>query len=136
MNKNDQSDHLEIGRFVITERSLRSPRKSFVVSEIEKIVLRRPLLIFAALFLVLIVGAVNAFWELIYPHELPWVLGVPLLSVWIASRIAVLNIRIRTQRQDDTVIGGYGELKRVRDALDDMVDRRNERPTDPGIIQP
>ena len=115
------------GTFRVTARAFRAPRRTFMLRNIEKSQLRRPALIFAAVAASAVYGFAWAFRPLIYPGELPWLLGVPALVLIAASRIGVLVLRSRSLGDHGTILGFYGRLAKVRDAIDEALEDATER---------
>lgn len=124
MTKKKETNGFRLGPYVVTDNTFRARNRTYYLRELEMTRIRRPIFIFALAILLLMGGFSYSFADLIYEHEYPWLLGPPLVACLIASRIAVLNLRIRTQRNDDCLIGGFGALKKVRTAIDDALERR------------
>ena len=115
------------GAYKVTARSFRARNRTFMLRNVERTQLRRPVLVFAAALAAAAYGFAWAFAELIHPHELPWLLLPPALALIAASQAGVLLLRSRALGQDGIVIGWHRRLARVRAAIDAALEDRADR---------
>jgi hypothetical protein len=116
--------YYEAGSYTVTARSFRARNRTFMLRNVERTQLRRPVLVFAAALAVAVYGFAWAFAHVIYQHELPWLLLPPALGLIASSQAGVLLLRSRALGQDGIVIGWHRRLRRVRAAIDAALEDR------------
>lgn len=114
------------GPYRVTARSFRARNRTFMLRNVERTQLRRPVLVFALAFAACAYGFTFSFASLIYDYELPWLLVPPVLAMLAAAQIGVLTLRSRALGEDGVVIGRHTRLRRIRVAIDEALEDRAE----------
>ena len=116
------------GGFSVTEALLRTPRKSYKLSQIEYVSVERPLLLFATLPAAGVTGFTIGFWRYLEPGEGPTLIAVSLAAVLVSICFGTLRVHSLALRDGEvaTSFGSIGRLRHVRAAIEKAMIARNQ----------
>lgn len=111
----------------VTDTAFEAPRRTFRLAQVEQTRLRRPGLLAVAALWAACAGLVGVFRELLYVHEVWVLLGAPVAILPLAAQLGVLTIEYRGMGGVGSVFGPVGRLARIRRAIDEAIDAREEQ---------
>lgn len=117
------------GGFEVTDRLLRTPRKTYSLGQIEYVSVQRPLLFFAGLPALGLIGFAFAFWRYLLPGEAVMLIGFSAASIGISLAFGTLHVHSLALRDDDVSrsFGPIHRLRGVRRAVEDAMTARTSR---------
>ena len=118
-----------IGRYTVTDKSLRAPRRAFVLTRIERASLRRPFFVGAIGLSAASYGFFWVFSDLLYLHEVLILTLTPAVLVPLSAQIAVLAIAYHGPDEGGHVIGRSDHLRQIRDLIDGAVEAQRSTET-------
>lgn len=117
------------GGFEVTDTLLRTPRKSYALGQIEYVSVQRPLLVFAGLPAVGVIGFCLTFWRYLHAGEIAALAGASSLALLAAFLFGTLRVHSLALR-DDEVAMSFGLVARLRDvraAVERAMEARRNR---------
>ena len=105
--------------YTVTSRTLKAPRRRFVLRNVEKVQIRRPLVLAIAALTIATFTGVHVFADILYPEEI--------LALLLSTQIGHLVLRSRVLGQDGTVLGWHRTLRKVHEAVEQALEDRFER---------
>jgi uncharacterized membrane protein YGL010W len=119
------------GGFEVTASLLRTPRKTYVLDQVEYVSVARPLLAFAGLPALGLIGFALSFRRYLFAGESVTIIGVSVAVIVIAWLFGTLRVHSLALRGDEVglVFGPVFRLRKVRAAVETaMALRRRRRP--------
>src|SRR5688572_13815802 len=111
-------------RFTVTDKILRTPRKTYALQEVDYVQVKRPLFMLSLGLGALLLAWAAVFWDLLYFQERAFlVLGV-LITIAAASRVGTLvvhSLSLRGGDLEDAIIWDITTVRAVRAALDEAM---------------
>lgn len=117
-------------RFVVTETTLRTPRKTYALKDVDYVQIKRPLFTLSVVLGGLLLAWAVMFWDLLYPGERGLLLAAPVLASLLASRIGTLVVHswsLRGGELEEALIWDIATIRAIRDALDNAMLSRRDR---------
>lgn len=120
------------GGFLVTDRILRTPRKSYVLERIEYISVERPLALFLLPPALGLAGFAVAFHRYLWPAELVFVGAFGIAALIASLTVGTLKVHSLALRDQEVAsnIGLITTLRRVRQAVEMAMAARGERRED------
>lgn len=114
------------GGFEVTDRFLLTPRRTYFLRNIEYISVTRPLLLFAGLPALGVVGFVFSFFRYLYPGEILFMLAASLAGIVLACLCGTLRVHSLALRDDEVAqtFGLIARLRQVRAAVEQAIEHR------------
>lgn len=116
-------------RFMVTEKTLRTPRKTYALDQVDYVQVKRPFLLLSIAVGVLLLAWAMAFWDLLHREEQGClVLGV-IACIAATSRIGTLvvhSLSLRGSNLEEAVIWEISTVRQVRGAVDEAMRRRTD----------
>lgn len=122
--KRDENIYYDDGKFIVTDKNLKTPRKTYRLSRIEKISLRRDPFYFALAIALPLLGFLWAFNGLLYQGERIALVVIPLVLVGLTARLGVLYVESRTLGEM-AALAQMTKLRDVRQAVEDAIDEHH-----------
>jgi len=122
-------------RFTVTETTLRTPRKTYALKDIDYIQVKRPIFILSLVLGGLLLAWTGMFWDLLYTGERVLLLAAIGVAVGLSSRVGTLVVHswsLRGGELEDAIIWDIGTVRAVRDVLDQTMLRRSANETASG----
>lgn len=113
--------YFEDGKFLVTDRNLKTPRKTYRIAKIEKIALRRDPFYFALALSLPLLGFWWAFNDLLYTYERIILTSLPVGMIALTSKIGVLYVESLTLGEM-AAVANMSVLRNVRAAVEDSMD--------------
>ncbi|MEM6549830.1 MAG: hypothetical protein AAF713_19080 [Pseudomonadota bacterium] len=121
--------HYQDKSFTVTATSFRTPRRTFLLRQVEQTSLRRPAVVALLAFWGTCAALAWVFADiLLYDHEIWVLLGGPALALPFAAQIGVLGIEYRGMGGAGRVVGSVSRLAKVRHVIDELLDTQSEAP--------
>lgn len=119
----------EGGGFTVTERLLRTPRKTFALAQVEYVSVQRPLLLFAGLPAAGLIGFALLFRRYLLAEEIGVLVGMSALAILAAFLFGTLRVHSLALRDQElgTSYGLIVRLRRVRGAIEQAMAYRAGR---------
>lgn len=112
--------------FVVSGSSLRTPRQTFALRNIEHVSISQPLLFAVGFVAAGLFGFMLSFFRYLYTWEIASLAVVLAVMVTAALRIGVLKVHSLALREDDgRVFGDIRTLRAVKAAVDDILSTRH-----------
>jgi len=124
--RTDLHTYFDNGKFVVTDRNLKTPRKTYRVSTIEKIALRRDPLYFALAVCVPMIGLLFAFNDYLYNYERVILGGGSLLLIFLTARLGILFVESKALAEM-AAVAPMATLRQVREAVEHSIDDLHDR---------
>jgi hypothetical protein len=123
--------HFASGGFEVTDRLLRTPRKTYAIGQIEYVSVTRPLLLFVAPPACGVAGFVAAFWRYLTTPEVGTLLVASAAAILAATYVGTLRVHSLALRDEEVAVsfGPIGTLRRVRAAVEGVIARSEHRRT-------
>ena len=118
------------GSLLVSGNLFRTPRRSYRITDIEKVTIKRPLF---WLGLPLSLGCfmlLSEYSPYLYEIEKQICVGMFTVAPFILWNIGTLSLTSKSYRNDDAVTGFMPRLKRARNALENRMFEINEYPND------
>lgn len=117
------------GGFEVTERLLKTPRKTYALPQVEYVSVQRPLLLFAGLPSVGVIGFAFAFQRYLLAQEMAALIGVSVFMLIVAALFGTLRVHSLAVRDDEVArsFGPVHRLRRVRLAVEQAMAHRPQR---------
>lgn len=117
------------GGFEVTGSLLRTPRKTYALDQIEYVSVARPLLGFAALPALGLIGFTLSFWRYLFAGEISATIGISLAAIVLAFLFGTLRVHSLALRGDEVglVFGPIFRLRKVRGAVETAMALNRER---------
>lgn len=117
------------GGFEVSAKLLKTPRKSYALPQIEYVEVKRPLLAFAGLPAVGVIGFCFAFWRYLHTGEIVTMIGVSALVLLVAFLFGTLRVHSLALRDDEVAMnfGLITRLREVRAAVERAMAARQDR---------
>lgn len=112
--------------FQVTSRNLKTPRKTYKISRIEKIALRRDPFYFALALAVPALGLLFSFNNLLYDYERYILIGGSIFFISATSQLGLLFVESKAL-SDVAAIGKLSTLRAVREAVESVLDEMPDR---------
>jgi len=108
------------GGFTVTDRLLRTPRKTYSIHRIEYVSVERPLLLFALPPVIGLIGFAAIFHRYLYMGEIITLIGVCMIAVTIAFFLGTLRVHSLALRDSEIAssLGLVTTLRKVRLAVE------------------
>jgi hypothetical protein len=121
--------HFRGGGFEVTERLLRTPRKSYAIGQIEYVSVERPLLFFAVPPAFGVIGFALAFWRYLETVEIATLVCLSAATILAAFQFGTLRVHSLALRDDEVAVsfGPIGTLRKVRSAVERVMHGNNGR---------
>lgn len=118
--------HFRDGGFEVTDTLLRTPRKTYRLGQVEYVSVQRPLLLFAGVPAIGLIGLSVAFWRYFYPLEALGIIGASVATIAIAFQFGTLRVHSLALRDDELSMsfGTIARLRRVRAAVERVMTAR------------
>ena len=118
------------GGFTVTERLLRTPRKSYAVDRIEFVAVERPLLLFAVPPALGLIGFAAVFRRYLYAGEIATLLAVCAVAILAAMLVGTLKVHSVALKDSEVAssLGLVTRLRQVRDAVERAMALRGNHP--------
>jgi hypothetical protein len=115
------------GGFEVSGNLLRTPRRTYTLDRIEYVSVTRPLIPFAGLPALGIVGFVAVFHRYLFAGEIALMLAASLASIAIACLFGTLRVHSLALRDDEVAqsLGPITRLRQVRAAVEQAMERRS-----------
>lgn len=111
--------------YTVTPSRLRTPKQTFTMSKIEYVSLRAPYLIMSVPIALASLGAVFAFSRYLYTAEIAVLIGLAITLPIVGAQFGVMKLHSLALRDGDPVVyGRIGRLRKVRAAVDAVLDAR------------
>lgn len=117
--------YYEDGRFFVSNRNLKTPRKTFRVARIEKLALRRDPFFICLPIIALLVAFAVRFDGYLYDHEKIIIYGVSAAGFFITKNLAILFVESKAV-SEPAAIGSINTLRKVRHAVEDAIDDHHD----------
>lgn len=114
---------VKIGSITVAPQSVRTPRKTLKLTNLESVRILRPGLVVSGAFAVLCAGLALAFEEILYSGEYWGLLIGPWFVLPFAGQIGVLRFEYQGLGGTASLIGRYAQLRKVRAAIDTVLDQ-------------
>lgn len=125
--RKDRHVYYQDEKFLVSERQLKGPRKTYKIRNIEKISLRRDPFYFALAFCVPLVGFAIQFNWLLYWYEIAVIGGLLGIVLPATFNLGVLFVESKALSGGDmAAIGNLKTLRTVREAVEAAVDDLHE----------
>lgn len=111
------------GRFRVTANSFTTPRKTYRMSRIEKVSVRRDPFFFALALSVLFWGLYWQFQDLLYPHEKNIIAWGSFIALAVTGNASILYIESKALAEP-AAIAWNKTLRKLRRALDEVLEDR------------
>lgn len=114
-------------RFTVTEKTLRTPRKTYALREVDLVQVKRPLLVVSLALGALLLAWAGVFWDLLYKQEQAFLVVGVLAVVGAASRVGTLvvhSLSLRGGDLEEAIIWEISTVRSVRAAIDEAMRRR------------
>ncbi len=117
------------GGFEVTGLLLRTPRKTYALDQIEYVSVARPLLAFAALPALGLIGFTLSFWRYLFAGEITATICLSLAAIVLAFLFGTLRVHSLALRGDEVglVFGPIFRLRKVRAAVETAMALKRER---------
>jgi hypothetical protein len=117
------------GGFEVSANLLRTQRKTYALDQVEYVSVARPLLLFAGLPALGLIGFTLSFWRYLYASEIAGLMSISLAVIVIACLFGTLRVHSLALRGDEVglVFGPVHRLRRVRTAVEAAMALRRER---------
>lgn len=117
------------GGFEVSGTMLRTPRKTYLIGQIEYISVQRPLLLFAGLPALGVAAFTLGFWRYLEAPEIALLLGGSACAIALAACFGTLRVHSLALHDDEVSIsyGPIGQLRAVRRAVEEALVWREER---------
>lgn len=117
------------GGFEVTGSLLRTPRKTYVLDQVEYVSVGRPLLTFAGLPALGLIGFTLSFWPYLFAGEIAGLICISLVVIVIAFLFGTLRVHSLALRGDEVglVFGPIFRLRKVRAAVETAMCLKRER---------
>lgn len=117
------------GGFEVTDALLRTPRKTYKLGQIEYVSVQRPLLFFAGLPAIGLIGFCAVFWRYLHGGEIVALLAGCSLALAAALIFGTLRVHSLALRGDEitTSIGAVARLREVRMAVEWAMQARQDQ---------
>lgn len=121
--KREREEHVyfDNGKFIVSDRNLKTPRKTYRLGRIEKIGLRRDPFYFALALCIPAIGLLLAFNNYLYNYERVILIVGPLAALYVTSRLGVLYVESKALA-DMAAIAPISTLRTVRAAVEEAID--------------
>ncbi|MET3662870.1 hypothetical protein [Aquamicrobium ahrensii] len=108
------------GGFIVTDRLLRTPRKTYSIHRIEYVSVERPLLLFVLPPMIGLIGFAIVFRRYLYASEIITLIGVCALAATIAFLFGTLRVHSLALRDSEVAssLGLITTLRHVRSAVE------------------
>lgn len=116
---------LQMGTIRVTGTMLSTPRQLFVLNDIDHVTYRRPLLPIALPVASVVAGLVWRFSAFLYGTEMIVLSAIGLGAIAVSSQVAALSLHSLSLR-DASIWGPHWHLKRVRDAVRDVLSNNTQ----------
>lgn len=121
------------GGFEVSDRLLRTPRKTYLIPQIEYVAVQRPLLYFLLPPALGLLGFATVFACYLYTNEIVTLVAVSAVAGVVAFLFGTLRVHSLALRDDEVAmsVGLVSTLKEVRRAVEDAMayrDRKVEAP--------
>ncbi|MCR5858267.1 DUF6232 family protein [Mesorhizobium sp. J428] len=115
------------GGFEVTDRLLRTPRKSYAIDRIEYVSVGRPLLFFAGLPATGLIGFALVFRRYLLASEIVTLTGVSIAAIGLALLFGTLRVHSLALRDDEVAMnfGPLSRLRQVRTAVEQAIVARH-----------
>jgi hypothetical protein len=112
--------YIKDGLWKVTDKLVRTPRKSFTLQSLDAVSLKRTPFLFAAPPSVGTMFLTALWWRYLYPAEIAFLLAASLISLSGAYQVGVLKLDALSLKDDEggTVYGLYNQLVTIRDAIE------------------
>jgi hypothetical protein len=125
IRKREENIFYEDGKFTVTDKNLKTPRKTYRIARIEKIALRRDPFYLALALAVPLIGFLFAFNNYLYNGERVALVAIPIILIGSTARLGVLFVESRTLGEM-AAIAPMTVLREVRSAVEDAIDGYQE----------
>lgn len=102
------------GGFEVTDSLLRTPRKTYALGQVEYVEVQRPLLFFAGLPALGMIGLCASFWRYLLVLEILSLLCVAAGAIAAALHFGTLKVHSLALRDDDVAMS-FGPIVRLRE---------------------
>lgn len=118
----------EGGGFLVTDRLLKTPRKTYALGQIEYVSVQRPLLLFAGLPAIGGAAFAFAFWRYLFAFEIGAILSISAAALLAAIVFGTLRVHSLAMRGDEVglTFGFLHRLRQVRLAVEQAIASRVE----------
>ena len=119
--KRDEHVYFQDGKFTVTDRNLKTPRKTYRIANIEKIALRHDPIYFALAVCLPALGLLFAFNDYLYNHERLILGGGSALLIFITARYGILFVESKAL-SEMAALAPMPTLRKVREAVENAID--------------
>lgn len=115
--------------WLVTERLVRTPKKSFSLDKLEAISLKRTFFLFAAAPAIGGILLTLLWWRYLYIGEIIFLLIASILALVVSFRFGTLKVDALSLKDDEggTVYGHFAHLATIRDAIELAMQEREFR---------
>ena len=100
--------------FEVTDKLLRTPRKTYAIERIEYVSVERPLLLFAAPPAAGLLGFAASFHRYLYPGEIVTLVGLCIGTIGLSLAVGTLRVHSLALR-DEEVASSFGFISTLRE---------------------
>lgn len=130
------STYFEDGKWLVTDRIVRTPRKSFALEKVEGVTLKRTFFLFTAppaagaLFLTVL------WWRYLFAGEIAFLITVSILALIVSYNFGTLSVHALSLRDDESgmVYNRMSQLLIIRDAIETAMQARDTAPKMEAVI--
>ena len=111
-------------RFIVTNTSLRTRRKTYKLQHIDYMQIKRPYLLLTASVGALLLVWAAVFGDLLHLHEWLLLVAAVLMTVGVASRLGTLVLHswsLRGGELEDAIVWDIATVRAVRTAIDEAM---------------
>lgn len=125
----DEHIYYDDGKFSVTDRNLKTPRKTYRIASLEKIGLRRDPVYFALALSLPMLGLLYAFNNFLYDYERIALVAIPAFLLLVTSRLGILFVESKALAEM-AAMASIGRLRAVREAVEAAIDDFHHGPDD------
>jgi hypothetical protein len=129
--RREEHIYFENGKFSVTDRNLKTPRRTYRIATIEKIALRRDPFYFALALSIPAMGLIFAFNQYLYDYERIILAGGSALALALTSRLGVLFVESKALAEM-AAVASMPTLRQVREAVEAAIDDFHDQSDDAG----
>lgn len=129
LRRREENIYFENGKFSVTDRNLKTPRRTYRIATIEKIALRRDPFYFALAISLPAVGLIFAFNQYLYDYERIILAGGSGLALALTSRLGVLFVESKALAEM-AAVASMPTLRQVREAVEAAIDDFHDQSDD------
>lgn len=119
--------YYESGRWLVTDRLVRTPKKGFRLERLDGVSLKRTFFLFAAAPAIGGILLVGLWYRYLYPGEVVFILAASVAALIVSFQFGTLKVDALSLKDDEggTVHGRFGQLASVRDAIELAIQERD-----------